>query len=157
MAKAVVVTNQEPTWYVWARSVVVGVVVTVAYCILSYIIAKYVVDPLTCGRGEASACMASESISTNIAMVLAALGGVALSIRLGLARPLFVVLFATALLWGFGDYTSGLFWLEIFGWALLFFTATYALSAWMMRQRSWMTALVVAVVIFIVARILLAL
>jgi len=157
MAKTVVITDQEPAWYVWARSIVVGIAVAILYSVLAYIIAKYVVDPLTCGSGQSAACVQSASISTNIALVLAAVGGLALSIRFALARPLFVVLFATALLWGFGDITAGLFWLEVFGWALLIFTAVYVLAAWMTRHHNLTALTVVAVVIFVVERILLAL
>lgn len=157
MAKTVTVNNQEPSWYVWARSVVVGLFVAILYGVLAYIISKYVVDPLTCGGGQASSCAQSGSISTNIALVLAAIGGLALAIRLELSRPLFVVLFATALLWGFGDITAGLVWLEVFGWALLLFTAVYVLSAWMTRHHNLTALTVVAVVIFVVERILLSL
>lgn len=157
MATARVVTNQEPSWYVWARTVVVGLAVAVTYGALTYIIQKYVVDPLACSGGNPAQCVQSASISANISMVLAALAGLGLSIRFGFARPLFVVLLATALLWGIADWTSGLFWLEAFGWTLLIFTAAYVLSGWIARQANILAALIVAVVIFALERILLAL
>lgn len=157
VAKVVTVDQQPPVWRAWATTAGVGLLVGVIFCILAAILGRYVIEPLSCGGGDAAQCAQAVGLAGNIATVLAAAAGVGLAIRYGLARPLFVGIAAAVFLWGLGDWTAGMFWLEIFGWAVLLYAATYALFAWIASWLNVWLVLGVSLAIVVIERIVLAL
>lgn len=156
MAK--VVNAQIPAaWQPWAQSAIVGVIVGAIFAVVTALLSRYVIEPLACGTGDAVQCAGAVGLSAHIATVLAAAAGIALGIRFAIFRPLFVGIAAAMFLWGFGDWTAGLFWLEILGWALLLYAITYALFAWIARSFSLIIVLGLTLIIIVVERIVLAL
>lgn len=156
MAK--VVTTQQPSvWQPWINSAIVGLATGLIFALVTALLSRYIIEPLACGTGDALQCAGATSLSAHIATVLAAAAGIALAIRFNMIRALFIGVASAALLWGLGDWTSGLFWLETLGWALLLYAAAYVFFSWLARSASLIIVLGLSLIIVLVERIVLAL
>ena len=155
MAKEIAV--EIPAWRHWVVIAGLGAVSGAAVMVLTWLLGRYVVEPLVCGSGIAAQCAASADISANVSAVIVAVLGVWLAVQLAVARPLFVVVGVTLLVWGFGGWLAGLLWIEALLWAIVIYTLAYLLCVWISRQRVLWVAAVSLLVIVVAERIVLAL
>lgn len=151
----VILTDQQAiseSWLMWVRTVVLGAVTGLIFWLLAIIVARYIVDPLACGRFFNSlVCVDSAPLSGHIAMILATIVGLISLVRAGAARPIVITVASAALLWDLGTWIDGLFWLEAVVWSIVLYSAAYALFAWITRYSTlWMTITISLLVVLIV-------
>lgn len=160
MAK-VVITDQQVianSWTTWIQTIIIGAVTGLIFWLLTIIIARYVVDPLVCGKMfDAMLCTDSTPLSGHIAAILAAVIGLVTMVRTAVARPIIMAVAAAALLWNLAIWTNGLFWLEAVAWSIILYTLVYALFAWIARYASLLATIILSLLIVLVIRIALVL
>jgi hypothetical protein len=154
MAQVIIVDQQAvaESYAMWVRTIILGAVTGLLFWILTVIVARYIVDPIVCGRFfNAALCTDSTPLSGNIATIFAATVGVIAMVRMGAARPIVVAVASAALLWNLSTWTDGLFWLEAVAWSVILYAAVYALFSWITRYATlWVTALVSVLIVLII-------
>lgn len=144
--------------YSWWRVALVGAALGILYWALTFIVSRFIVDPLFCRPGEdAVACANSIELAGNIATILIATAGLGVLVALRVMRPLFVAVSAAIVLWGLASWTNGMFWGEVAFWSALLYGLAYVLFSWISRYGRTVPVLVAIVLILVVARIVLAL
>lgn len=136
--------------------VLLGIILGAATWLLTIVIDRFIMSALLCG-GQGPTCETSTLVAGNVAIVLAAIGGLLGMVRLGVYRPLLVVIAAAIVLWGLSGYTLGMQWYEAMAWTVLFTAVTYAAFVWLVRPRFFLFAIILVLVVVILARILPAL
>ena len=136
--------------------VLLGIILGAASWLLTVVIDRFVVGVLVCG-GQGVTCDNSTVIAGNIALVLTAVGGLLGLVRLGVYRPLLVVIAAAIVLWGLSGYVLGMQWYEAMAWTVLLSAVTYVTFTWLVRPRFFLIAIILVLVVVILARILPAL
>lgn len=135
--------------------VLLGVILGAASWLLTIVMERFIFSSLLCG-GQ-TGCDTSTVVAGNVALVLAAVGGLLGLVRLGVYRPLLVVIAAAIVLWGLSSYTLGMQWYEAMAWIVLLSAVTYTAFTWLVRPRFFLFAIVLVLVVIIVARLLPAL
>lgn len=161
MAKVIQSQQQQVVaepWWVKIRIVYIGLALGVVWWVLTAILRHYVVEPFACrDLSGASACVNSFGISGNIAAVLVAVLGIWLLIRYFQPRPIIIAVATAILLWDLGAFLNGLVWWAALLWAIFFYAASYTLFSMVSRVKLLAVALVLAAIIVIGIRIILAL
>jgi hypothetical protein len=138
------------------RVVLSGVGVGLIVSLVAYVMNVYVFAAVLCRPQAPSECGQAPGYAMVVAMVIGAIVAVVTLVRLRVYRPLLVVLAATTSLWGSYVLVSGLVWY----WALLImivlFGLVYGLFAWICRPRSFILAVVIAVIAAVVIRLALS-
>ncbi|HEY8992296.1 MAG TPA: hypothetical protein VIM37_00415 [Candidatus Microsaccharimonas sp.] len=157
----VIITDQQAvaeSYAMWVRTVVLGAVTGLIFWLLTIIVARYVIDPIVCGRFfNAALCTDSTPLSGNIATILAATVGVISMVRISAARPIIVAIASAALLWDLAAWTDGLFWLEAVAWSVILYALVYALFSWITRYAALWVTILVSLLIVVIIRIALVL
>jgi hypothetical protein len=157
----VIITDQQAvaeSYAMWVRTVVLGAVTGLIFWLLTIIVARYVIDPIVCGRFfNAALCTNSTPLSGNIATILAATVGVISMVRIGAARPIIVAIASASLLWDLAAWTDGLFWLEAVAWSVILYALVYALFSWITRYATLWVTILVSLLIVVIIRIALVL
>lgn len=160
MAQIIITDQQAVTesYAMWVRTVVLGAITGIVFWLLTILIARYIVDPIACGRlMNATLCVDSTPFAGNIAAILAAVVGVIAMVRIGAARPIVIAVASAALLWDLAAWTDGLFWLEAVAWSVMLYAAVYALFAWITRYANLWITVAISVLIVLIIRIALVL
>ena len=161
MAKVIVEKEETvvvQTWQPWVRVIGTGAVVGFAAWVITSLLARYVIEPLTCrDLANAAMCLNATPIAGNVAAIIAGLLGVLALVRFGIARPIILAVATAALLWDVAAWTAGLFWLETIGWTILLYALSYLLFAWVARYSRLWVVLVVSILIVVIIRIALVL
>ncbi len=156
MAK--ILSATETTLMVWGRVAGLGALFGIVLWLVSMALSQFVIEPLTCGiGGGAGQCSQALAVSSNVASVLMGAGAIFAGIWLRIARPLFVAISATLMLWQLASWVSGLFWLEALGWSALVGALAYLLFGWINRTQSIAVTIIVTVVIIVAEHVVLAL
>jgi len=137
--------------------VLLGVILGAITWLLTLLLERFVITPVFCADAGNGICMNASTVAGNIALVLSAIGGLLGLIRLGVYRPLLVVIAASIVLWGLAGWLGGLLWYEALAWTVLLYAATYAAFAWLVRPRFFLAAIILVLIVVIVARLLPAL
>jgi len=157
----VIITDQQAvaeSYAMWVRTIILGAVTGLIFWLLTIIVARYVIDPLACGRAfNAALCVDSTPLAGNIAAILAAVVSVIAMVRIGAARPIVIAVATAALLWDLGAWTDGLFWLEAVAWSVILYAAVFALFAWITRYANLLITIILSVLIVLIIRIALVL
>lgn len=159
MAKVIV---DEPVqvvkpWWDNIKVPVIGLIVGVLWWGLTSILRTYVVEPLACrDLSSAAVCVDAFGVAGSVAAILVALLGIGLLIRIWQPRPVIIALATLALLWSLGSYLQGLHWAETLVWSLALYAVSYVVFSFVVRIRLPWVALVVAVLIVLAIRLLLA-
>ncbi len=136
----------------WARVVLVGAALGVIVLALSWVIGKFIVDPLLCRGGNLAACGNSEVLAGNIAAVIAAIAGASALIRLRVYRSILVALAVLISFWGIASLGSGLRWAELAAWMAGLYGLSYLLFAHIFRIRSIFVAVIIAIIAVLALR-----
>lgn len=146
----------EP-WWAKIRIVYIGLGLGLTWWVLASILRHYVVEPLACrDLATASACVNSFGVAGSIATVIVAILGAFILVKALQPRPIVIALATAILLWDLGLILSGLVWWETLLWGLFFYTASYVLFSMVARIRSLVISLILAALIVVAIRILLA-
>ena len=161
MAKVIVEKEQTvvvQTWQPWVRVIVIGLAVGFVAWVLTSLLARYVIEPLTCRDvANAAMCLNAVPVAGNVAAIIAALLGTLVLVRMGIARPIVLAVATAALLWDVAAWTAGLHWFETILWTILLYALSYLLFAWIARYARLWVVLVVSLLIVVIIRIALVL
>lgn len=133
--------------------VLLGIVLGAVSWLLTMLIDRFVAGALLCG-GQGTTCTTSTVVAGNVAIVLTAVGGLLGLVRLGIYRPLLVVIAAAIVLWGISGYTLGMQWYEAMAWTVLFSAIVYTAFTWLVRPRFFLIAIIIVIAIVLLARLL---
>jgi hypothetical protein len=113
----------------------------------------FVFSAVLCRPQQADQCLQAPEYAMVVAAVIGAIAGLVTLARVRIYRPLFVVLCATIGLWIASLPIIAYEWY----WLLLVLTVLYALAymlfAWLARIRSFVLALIVAIVVLVIVRL----
>jgi hypothetical protein len=144
----------QPEWQLWLKVVGFGAAVGLIYWVLTLLIGRYIIEPLTCREVvDAVTCTEASVLAGKISTVLVAVGAIFAMIRLVLARPLIVAVGAAIVLWELSAWTLGLFWLESLAWSIILYALAYGLFGWIARHASVVVAIVTAAILAIAIRV----
>ena len=145
------------TWMTWERTIAIGAGLGLIFWLLTLLIGRYIVEPLTCRTiVDATMCTDATPLAGKIATILVAVIGVITMVRLRIARPIIITVAAAALLWNLASCTLGLFWLEAIAWSVFLYALCFALFAWITRHVTLWVTIVVSLLIVLIIRISLA-
>ncbi len=130
-----------------------GVILGAVAWLLTLLIDRFVMSAFLCGD-LGSVCDASTIVSGNVALVFIAIGGLLGLVRLGVYRPLLVVIAATIVLWGLFGYTLGMQWYEAMAWTVALAAVSYTAFTWLVRPRFFLIAIILVLVVVLLARLL---
>lgn len=130
----------------------IGMVIAIGY----YLLARFVFGAVMCREGAATNCNDAPNYAMTVAMIIGGLAGLITLAQARVYRPLLVVLAATISLWGFQVLIGSMPWY----WGLLIvgalFGLTYTLFAWIVRLRSFVVAVILAVLLVVAMRFVFA-
>lgn len=159
MAKVIQDTHSvvvEP-WWAKGKIVLIGLSMGLLWWVLTGLLRQFIIEPLACRNlSSATACVDSLGVSGNVAMVLVAVLGVAVLVRLVLHRPIIVTLGTAVVLWGLGSLLSGLPGYVVILSSVVLFTLSYALFYLVARIQWLWLSLIVALVIAVAVRLIVA-
>ena len=145
-------------WWVRVRIIVVGASLGLLWWIVTALLRFYVIEPLACrDLSNATTCVDAIGVAGGIATVIVGAIGIFALVRTLQPRPIIVAVASAAVLWSLGYYISGLAWYEALLWAIVLYAATYALFGLVARIVWLPGAVMTAIVVALVIRILLVL
>ncbi len=121
--------------------------------VLTLLIRQVVFVPLFCGDPTNSQCVGATGSAGVIALLLTGVVGLLGLVRLGVYRPLLVVLAATIALWGVSIWVGDMYWFEAIAWSVVLFALVYAAFTWLVRPRSFAFAVVLVILALVVVRV----
>lgn len=142
--------DMRPNTFV--QVLLLGVGVGLAMWLLAFGIDHLITRALLCGAAS-TACGGSTAVAGNVSLVLVSIAGLLGLIRLGVYRPLLVVIAAVLVLWGLANVTFGMMWYESLAWTMLLTAVTYAALTWLVRPRLFVWAMIFVVAIVVAARL----
>lgn len=146
----------ERTWLL--RILAVGAGVGFLVWLLTLLIAKGVVEPLFCNSPDQfMICANGGAIASNLAILFGSIAGLIVLARYPVVRPILVVIASAITLWGIGGAVGILHWAEGLAWTVGIAAVAYVAYAWLLRLRSGVLAVLAAIVVVIVARIVMTL
>lgn len=119
---------------------------------IAALLERFVLRAIFCGDPSAAACVDITTYAGNIATVIVAIVGVVTLVRLGVFRPLLIVLGAAISLWGLAAWLSGLGIFEQIIWSVVLYTLLYSLYAWIARIRHAVVVILVFIAVAIASR-----
>lgn len=141
--------------YSWWKIGLVGAALGVVQWVLAGIIRQFIVEPLFCGsQFDAAMCSNALVLAGDMATVLVAVVGLFALIRLGVFRPIVVVIATAIATWGVSGWTMGMGVSEVIAWTAVLYGLSYALFTWMSRYYQTTVVLIMVVVVVAAARII---
>ena len=134
-----------------------GVILGIAYWLVSLLIKSAIFVPLFCGDPTNSVCVGATDISGVIATVLVGIAGVLGLVRLSVFRPLLIALATAICLLGLSSWVAPLPWFEALAWPIFLYALCYVAFAWLVRPRAFLITAIAVVVVVILARVIPAL
>lgn len=138
--------------YNWLVIAAIGAGLGILTWIVAWVLGSFVIDPLLCRDSALQACGKSGAVAGNLAIIVTAIVGAIALIRLHVRHALWVVLAVVLSFWGLQALTSALSWIEGLAWTTGLFVLGYLLFTWILRLRSTMLAVVLAIVAALVLR-----
>jgi len=120
-------------------------------------ISEVLLAPLFCGASSDGACATRGELAGTIGTLFAAIVGLLGLVKLGVYRPIIIVVAAVICLWPIALWTTGLLWFESIAWYCLLYALLYTLFTWLVRPRSFAIVLLVIVPVIALLRFLSAL
>jgi hypothetical protein len=135
------------------RITLLGVLVGAVTWGLMVLFEAYVFKSTLCSGNASTPCTSALEYASAIATVLGAGLGLVVLVRLQVFRSLLIVLAASISLWGVEITLSTWTWPYALLVSILLFAIAYSLFAWIARLRSFLTALIVIVVLIVAIRL----
>lgn len=140
------------------RLFIIGAVTGVLGWLLYMAISQFFIEPVFCRSAETfSICQNGGTIAWVSAHVVALAATTAVLARLGVYRPLLIVLGVLVSLWGAHSWLGGLEWYVGLLWQGLLFGAAVALFGWIARIPNFVFAVLLTVGAALLARVVLML
>jgi hypothetical protein len=129
-----------------------GVGVGLIMWIVTLIVRQVILVPLFCGDPTNGLCVGATGFAGGIATIIAGFAGLLGLVRIGVFRPMLVVLAAAIVLWGLSDWIAYMPWFEAIAWSVLLYALCYVMLGWIVRLRAFVPAMIVVLVVVILAR-----
>jgi len=139
------------------RVALLGALVGVASWLLTALIRQIIFVPLFCGDPANSMCVGATGGAGTIALFVVAVAGLLGLVRLGVYRPLLVVVAAAVSLWGIASWTAEFSWVESLLWTIVLYSLVYTVFTWLVRPRAFAFAAGLTVVVVLLIRLVTAL
>jgi hypothetical protein len=141
-------------YYPIGKIILIGVASGLVFWLFTMLIQKYIIDPAFChSAADTLTCLNSLSISGNIAMIIVAIIGTIVMVLSRMIQPLIMAVTTAATIWGLAWWTGGLSTIEIIIWSVLTYTLAYILYSWIARYNRTGLALILALIVIMVVRI----
>ena len=135
------------------RVAVLGFVVGIVAWLVTLFASEVVLPAIPCGEAsDASCAVMTADTSSAIATLLASVVGLLGLVKLGVYRPIIVVIAAVICLWPLNAWTQNLFWFESIAWHGILYMFLYTLFSWLVRPRSIVTVLLVVIPVVVLIR-----
>lgn len=134
--------------------VLLGIILGALTWLLTLLLERFAMTPLLCNPSSNAMCGSAGTLAGNIALVLTAIGALLGLVRLGVYRPLLVVIAASIVLWGLSGWMGGLLWYETLAWTVALYAVVYTAFAWLVRPRFFLAAIILVLIVVITARLL---
>jgi hypothetical protein len=121
---------------------------------LTYLLDVYVFEAILCKGGVTAQCSLAPRYGAVTASLVAAILVLLGLIRLGVYRPLLVVLAVTISLWGLTEFLWGVTWYVTALCTVLLYALAYGVFAWLARIRMFAVALILSFGLLLVMRFL---
>lgn len=138
--------------YNWASIALIGAGLGVLTWVVAWLLGNFVIDPLLCRNSALQACGQSDVVAGNLAMIVAAVVGAVTLIRLHVRHALWIVMSVILSFWSLSTLTGPLFWVEALAWTAGLYVVAYVLFTWILRLRSTVIAVVIAIMAALVFR-----
>jgi len=132
-----------------AQVVVLGAATGLIVWILTFLVKQAVIVPLFCS----GACTNATDVAGIVATVLGGAVGLMGLVRIGVYRPLMIVIAVAIALGGLAGLVYGMAWYQTLLWSVALYAAAYAAFAWFVRIRPLIPALFVVIGVVILTRI----
>ena len=113
MAKVVLDEQRVLVQPWWAKSTTAytGALMGLVWWFLAALLTQYIINPLACRNlSSAETCANSVAVGGNVALILVAVLGMLVLVRLLQPRPIVVAISTTIVLWGLAGFSEGLAW-----------------------------------------------
>lgn len=135
-----------------AQVAVLGFGIGIVAWIVAAFIGEVLLAPLFCGESSDGACATRGDLAGTVATLFAAVVGLLGLVKLGVYRPIIVVIASVICLWLLASWTAGLLWFESIAWYGLLYALLYALFTWLVRPRSLVIVLLVVIPVVVLIR-----
>lgn len=137
------------------RALFIGAGVGIAGWLLTLFFRNIVIENIFCRSADTFAiCSNGGTIAWNIAFVIVSLASVFILMRIGMYRPLLIVLAAMVTLWGIAGWLLPMIWWQSMLWSGVLFGLAYALFAWLASHTVFVVSLVSSVIAVILIRLI---
>lgn len=136
------------------RVVAMGAIVGLLFWGISLFLHSSLLSPVLCAEKSKDACVESLSVSSGIATIITAVIGLLGLVRIGVFRPLLVVIAISVVLWGLGVWLQPLVWYEAMSWAMLLYGIQFITFTWLARFRASRPALIIIALVVLIARLI---
>lgn len=136
------------------RVVVLGMFVGLLFWGTSLIFHNSLLSPVLCAEQPKDVCAESLAVSSGIATIIVAIAGLLVLVRIGVFRPLLVIIAVSVTLWGLGVWLQSLAWYEAMSWSMLLYGLQFIAFTWLARFRALAPALISITVVALIARII---
>ena len=129
-----------------------GVGVGLITWIVTLIVRQVIIVPVFCGDPTNGLCVGATGFAGGIATIAAGFVGLLGLVRIGVFRPMLVVLAAAIVLWGLSEWLAFIPWLEAIAWSALLYALCYVTFAWIVRLRAFVPAIIIMLAVVVLAR-----
>ena len=145
-------------WWAKGTTAYTGALMGLVWWFLAALLTQCIINPLACRNlSSAETCANSVAVGGNVALILVAVLGMLVLVRLLQPRPIVVAISTTIVLWGLAGLSEGLAWYWTLLWGIVLFAISYALFTLIVRVRSLPAAVIIALFVCVGVRLLLVL
>lgn len=138
------------------KVVSLGAAVGVLAPFVAFLIERFFITPVFCSSAEAfEVCASGGLTAAYAATVILSIIALILLANWQVFRPLLIVVASAAALWGFKKFTTKLSiesGVEYYVYSMLIIAMSYALFYWVMRLKSFITSVIVTVLLVVLIR-----
>lgn len=143
----------ETNGKIMLRVLVTGLIVGIVSWALTFLLDRFILQAIFCHDAQAAMCVSSYTYAGNIVGIIMAIVGVSVLVRLGVFRPLLIVLATLVSLWGLAGWVSDLRWFEALLWTAVLYAVCYVAYAWLARIRNAVVMVVIVAVVVVATRL----
>ncbi|GEM_PF-197992 len=137
------------------RVAILGLVTGIVAWLVTLFMQDVVLSALSCGEATGVTCEEmTADLASIIGTVVAGVVGLLGLVKLGVYRPIIVVVAALICLWQLAVWTDGLQWYEAIAWYGALYAILYVLFAWLVRPRSLVIVLLAVIPTVVLIRLL---
>jgi hypothetical protein len=140
----------------FVRIIVSGLLIGLATWGFGYLLDRFILSAWFCNDTATQACSSSLIYAGNISAVVMAVVGISALVKLGVFRPLLIVLASLITLWGLSGWLASLSIVEAAVWSSLVYGLSYITYAWLARIRRAAVMMIVVVLVVVSARLVAA-